>query len=102
MVFICSPYAGDIVHNIRKAKEYCRFAIDEGYMPIAPHLLYPQILNDANPEERTLGMTFGLALLDLCDEIWVFGEPSPGMAEEVAFARERKIPIRLFPKEAEK
>ena len=26
----------------------------------------------------------------------------PGMAEEVAFARERKIPIRLFPKEAEK
>ena len=97
MIFICSPYAGDTAHNIRKAKEYCRFAVDEGYMPIAPHLLYPQILDDANPEERTLGMKMGLALLDLCDEIWVFGEPSPGMAVEVAFARERRIPIKYFP-----
>ena len=97
MVFICSPYAGDTARNIQRAKDYCRFAVDEGYMPIAPHLLYPQILDDANPEERTLGMKMGLALLDLCDEIWVFGEPSSGMAVEVAFAKERRIPIKHFP-----
>ena len=41
----------------------CRRVIDEGYMPVASHLLYPQILNDNDPNERDLGLLFGLALL---------------------------------------
>ena len=99
MIFICSPYKGDTVRNIQRAQRYCRMAVDEGYMPIAPHLFYPQFLDDDDSEERTLGMTFGLALLDLCDEIWVFGEPTPGMAVEIAFTAERHIPIKQFPAE---
>ena len=66
-------------------------------MPVASHLLYPQILNDSNPRERELGLMFGLALLAICDEIWVFtegGEISSGMAKEIEEAKRLGIPVR--------
>ena len=46
MVFICSPYAGDIERNMRKAQGYCRFAVSRNCIPIAPHLLFPQFMDD--------------------------------------------------------
>ena len=52
IVYICSPYAGDIAGNVDAARRYSRFAVDKGYIPIAPHLLFPQFLDDADPDER--------------------------------------------------
>ena len=52
IVYICSPYAGEIEKNVKAAQGYSRFAVEKGYIPIAPHLLFPQFLNDANPKER--------------------------------------------------
>ena len=63
-------------------------------MPIASHLLYPQMLNDSDPQERELGMDFGLALLACCDEVWVFGKPSPGMEREITEAKRLNKPIQ--------
>ena len=37
IVYICSPYAGDIETNVAAARRYCRHAVDAGYIPIAPH-----------------------------------------------------------------
>lgn len=45
-VYICSPYRGDTETNIRKAQQYCKQAIKENHIPIAPHLYFPQILDD--------------------------------------------------------
>ena len=73
IVYICSPYAGDIEANVAAARRYSRFAVDEGYIPIAPHLLFPQFLNDSDPNERELGLFFGNALMSKCAEVWVFG-----------------------------
>ena len=42
LVYIASPYAGDIPNNVERAKEYCKQALEQGVIPIAPHLLYPQ------------------------------------------------------------
>mgnify|MGYP002673950400 FL=1 len=78
-VYVASRYAGDVEANVKAAIRYCRLVIDRGYMPIASHLLYPQILRDDDPVERELGMLFGLALLRDCDEVWVFGDVSPGL-----------------------
>ena len=41
--------------------------------PIAPHLLYPQILNDTDPSERACGLAMGRQLLTVCSEVWVCG-----------------------------
>ena len=86
-IYVASRYAGDVDANVAAAVTYCRRVIDEGYMPVASHLLYPQILNDNDPNKRDLGLLFGLALLRMCDEVWVFGEVSPGVAREIEEAR---------------
>ena len=56
IVYICSPFAGDIEKNVAAARTYSRFAVEQGYIPIAPHLLFPQFLNDSDPKERELGL----------------------------------------------
>ena len=96
-VFIASPYAGDVESNIRKARDYCSFAVKSGYIPFAPHLLFPQFLDDTVPEQRNLGLFMGKVFLDSCKEVWVFGDViSSGMEEEICRANHRGIPIRYF------
>ena len=95
-VYVASRYAGDVVANTTAAIGYCRRVIKDGYMPIASHLLYPQILDDKNPAERELGLSFGLALLQMCDEVWVFGKVTKGMAGEIEEAKKLKKQIRYF------
>lgn len=85
-VFICSPFRGEMEGNARKAAAYSRMACEEGHLPIAPHLLFPQFLNEGIEEERRLGIAMGMELLALCDEVWVFGEATEGMAAEIAHA----------------
>ena len=91
-VFICSPFRGDMEGNARKAAAYSRMACEEGHLPIAPHLLFPQFLNEGIEEERRLGITMGMELLALCDEVWVFGEATEySNASEPPFYRLRAI-----------
>ncbi len=40
LVYICSKYSVDTVTNIEAAKRYSRFAVDQGAIPLAPHLLF--------------------------------------------------------------
>ena len=100
LVYICSPYAtGDVQENVEKAKEYCRLALREGFVPVAPHLLYPQFLRDEDPAERQQGLSCGLALLDVCAEVWVFGQISKGMLQELVYAENKNIPVLFQGKE---
>ncbi len=100
-IYVASKYAGNVDANVAAAIGYCRRVIDEGYMPVASHLLYPQILNDSDSKERDLGLLFGLALLRMCDEVWVFGTVSPGVAQEIEEAKRLKKKIRYFEKVGE-
>ena len=102
IVYICSSYAGDTESNIKAAQKYSRFAVNKGYIPIAPHLLFPQFLNDADPAERKLGLFFGNALMSKCSEVWVFGERiSAGMEAEIKRARWKNYRLRYFSESCE-
>ena len=102
IVYICSPYAGDVSKNVEKARRYSRFAVDSGCIPIAPHLLFPQFMNDENPKERQLGLFFGMVLLSKCAEVWVFGDRiSPGMDAEIKRARWKNFRLRYFTESCE-
>lgn len=98
LVYICSPCRGDMEKNITRAQGYCREVADlwPDVIPIAPHVYCTQFYDESVPEERAAGMEIGLALLNICDEIWVYGmaNPSEGMAREIDFAKEHGIPIR--------
>lgn len=87
-VYICSPYRGDVERNTQGAQRYCRFAVHEGCLPIAPHLLFPQFLDEDNEKDREKGLDMGLRLLKDCAEIWVFGdEATEGMQQEILLAK---------------
>jgi len=97
LVYICSPYSGNVESNIKSARRYSRFAVEMGYIPFTPHLLYPQFLDDDNPAERSLGLLFGNVLMSKCAEIWVFGSYiSSGMNAEIERAKRKKYTIRYF------
>ena len=96
-VYVISPYAGDIRKNTVAAIRFCRYVINFGAMPVASHLLYPQILDDRSKDEREMGLMFGMALLALCDEAWVFGSAmSSGMEAEITEAKRLDIPVRYI------
>ena len=97
IVYICSPFSGDVKENKKKARTYSRFAVKKGYLPITPHLLFPQFLDDENPDEREIGLHMGLVLMTKCVEVWVFGDNhTPGMRREIKKAKLKHIPIRYF------
>lgn len=102
LVFVCSPLAGAVAQNLENARRYSRFAVDRGAIPVTPHLLYPQFLDDTNTAERQLGIFFGLVLLRKCEELWVFGTRySKGMRVEIAKARKHGMKIRFFNEQCE-
>ncbi len=97
IVYICSPFSGDVDGNVSRARRYCRFAVDCGYIPIAVHLLYPQFMDDNDPDERELALFFGNAIMSKCSEVWVFGDYiSSGIAAEIRRARWKNYRIRFF------
>lgn len=71
MVYICSAFSGDELANTQKTKRYCRYALDHGFMPVAPHLMYPQFMDETT--ERDLAIHMALVLLGKCEEVWVIG-----------------------------
>lgn len=98
LVYICSPFSGDTEKNLERARAYSRFAVDEGYIPLTPHLMYPQFMNERT--ERELAMHMDLVILKHCKELWVFGENiTSGMQEEIDLARKRNLTVKHFSEE---
>ena len=102
LVYICSPLRGDgafgmsTEQNIIRAHEYCAYAADCGVIPLAPHTIFTNYLDDKNPEQRRQGLNMGLELLKRCDEMWIMGGVlSEGMKGEIALAEKENIP-RLY------
>lgn len=94
--YICSAFRSSSAEqeefNRKLAIAACRRSmVYHGILPIAPHLYYPQFLDDGSAE-RGLGMDAGLALLRECQSIVVYvvdGEYSEGMRKEIDYATER-------------
>lgn len=98
-VFICSPYRGtseaEQIRNVSFAKRYCKMALLMGYTPFAPHLLFPQLLDDSKENEREAGICCGLEFLRHCSELWICGTKiTDGMRREIQFAKLCDIPVK--------
>lgn len=94
LVYIASPYAGDVEANVAFAKAACRYAMGQEATPVAVHLLYPSMLDDNVPAEREAGIKMGLRVLEACDELWLCGSRmSHGMEAELTAAERLGIPV---------
>ena len=93
--YICSPYRDNLRVNVMRARQYCKFAVSKGRIPIAPHLYFPQFMSEERERERVMQMNF--ELLKLCGELWVFGDKiTKGMEAEIAHAVRLRKKIRYF------
>ena len=98
VVYICSPYSGDISRNTEMARRYSRYAIKRGCIPITPHLYLPGILSEET--ERDLAIGIDLAVLGRTDELWICGDViSEGMKREIAHATAMGLPMRCIKEE---
>jgi hypothetical protein len=97
LVYIASPFRGDTKHNAQNAVSYCKFAVAQGKMPVAPHIWLPQFLDDNDELQRKLALDFGLWLVGQCSQLWVFGDYiSEGMRGEIAEAKRLRRNVRYF------
>jgi hypothetical protein len=96
-VYMCSQYGtrGNRETNLEFAKLFCGAVIEEGKIPICPHLFYSQVLNDEVESQREAGLRIGLELLEDCSELRIFSRLSDGMKGEILKAEELGIPVTI-------
>lgn len=95
MIYICSRYRADsreeLTRNIEVAKWVCQDVVENGAIPIAPHLYFPRFVDDNNPRERYFGMEAGKRLMEQCvafHVVIVDGVVSEGMQAEIKYMTE--------------
>lgn len=97
LTYICSPYSGDVEANVKIAQDLSAYAVQCRKIPLAPHLLFPQFMNDGDVWERELAMHFNHVLLSKCEAMWVYTpKVSGGMRLEIEWARQLDMPISYF------
>ena len=98
LVYICSPFCGEIDRNIKRAQEYCEYAIGCGVTPLAPHTIFNRYLDDQRSIKRQTGQDMALEVLTRCDELWVMGDNrSPDMQINISAAQKECIPTLYVP-----
>ena len=92
-VFISHPYKDDPKGNKKRADAICRELAERvGIFPISPLHLFSFMENDDNREE-ILQVCF--RLIDICDEVWVYGD-SEGCRMELEYARSIGKVVRMY------
>lgn len=86
-----------MLKNQENACTYCRFAVEAGCVPIAPHIYFTQFMNDNDRKERDLALFMDIVLLSKCAELWVFGEKiTSGMSIEIDRRKKKKIKLTIW------
>lgn len=92
-VFISHPLNGDFEGNRKKANIICKYIIRQGYLPISPLHSF-LFIDEETPELRSEIMSVCYRLIDISDEVWVYGD-SEGCRLEKQYAEKvgKKIVI---------
>lgn len=95
-VFISHPFASDPEGNREKEKKICTYLLRKGYLPISPLHLFSYVDKETH-EIRGEIMKICFNLIDLADEVFMFGD-SEGCKEEELYAlsKGKKI-VKFYP-----
>jgi len=108
-IYVCYPFSDDPVFRTIKVRHLAKEIDKQGYLPLAVHLYWPQILQTGVPNMETPGpvrdrvLEHCTQMVRWCDELWAFGDKmgedgmpeliSDGMAAEIEEARTAGIPV---------
>jgi len=97
VVFLASPLRGNYERNIAYAKACTIDSIAKGEAPFVPHLLYSQVLDDKDVEERRAGLSCGSAWIPRVSAIVVYTDYgiSEGMFREITEAESCGVPVEF-------
>ena len=96
LIYICSPFQGDIKSNVQAARRYSgsrclRNACRSHASSVSA------VYGEETKQTRELALHMGMILLTKCHELWYFGDRvSEGMKLEQNKARVRGTPVRHF------
>ena len=82
-VFISHPFSSDPEGNRVRVDIICHDLVKQGILPISPLHLFSFMENDDNREEI---LQVCYRLIDICDEVWIYGD-SEGCRMELEYAR---------------
>ena len=90
-----TPYSGDVEGNIAYARACLLDSLRRGDAPIASHLLHTQVLDDKQPDERSLGIEAGLAWYSVATKCVVYTDRgiSGGMEMGIDRAMQHDMPV---------
>ena len=91
-IFISHPYIGNIEQNRKEVDKICKYALKQGYLPLSPLHMFSFMADDAGRDDI---MAICYRLIDISDEVWVFGD-SKGCRQERKYAKKKNKRIRLF------
>ena len=96
-VIIESPYAGQVLRNLRYLRACMRECLLRGDAPFASHALYTQegVLRDDIQDERELGMQAGFSWIAFADATCAYVDlgVSKGMRAGIDQAEKSGIPV---------
>ncbi len=100
LAYIVAPFSGNVDQYTEKVRDRCRYAYDQGYIPVAPYLMYPRIYTGMDEDTNEFVVTLAANLMFKCDEVWWFEEDWPirvHMSCEMYAALSRHKSIRIIP-----
>lgn len=94
-VLLESPYAGDVARNVAYARKALLHSLTLGEAPFAGHLLYTQVLDDASPLDREIGISAHVEWVGAVDAVVVYEDNgvSRGMLEAISAAHKHGVPV---------
>ena len=97
LVILESPYAGDVVQNLKYARKCLAHSLSLNEAPIASHLLFTQegVLSDNIPEQRLKGIEAGFAWMPHAKAMVVYTDLgiSHGMSTAITRANALNLPV---------
>lgn len=80
--------------NFYMREHIIRFVLQKGYTPTCAFMMYSYFLLDTVDRKSLIAANNDL--IRRSDELWVFGEISDGVKEEIILAEKLDMPIRYF------
>ena len=104
LVGLISPFRGkdkeDHINNIQKATLWQLEHQIDGMVPVVPHLIFQDILDDFDLRQRTKGIRMGHELYEEClyceVHTWGSNQNSEGMWEDIKFCESKGIKLRYY------
>ena len=93
-IYVCHPFVADPEDNADRVRALCRVLVECGVLPVAPQIYLPQFIDEATHRDRAIQLCLGL--LEVCDEVRVYGGPiTSGMRQEIEYAEALGLPVRF-------